>query len=802
MRDILIKYIDMKHYCRIYILFAILLISQIKIAAGNIPHEIFLDDNLLSEEIVKNNFGDLRTSLVWIGLDSEGEAGCYNLPIKYVHIQVPKYSKNFDVKIIRNVKRRTINLTYPISMVVEQISSNENMFDLKEDRSVSLPEVKICNEYFLNGNDHYIVLRLVPVSYDPERLVVDVYGEFDLDIQFTECKEEELDFALFGNESNTTEISQGRGIIDKSSTPLYAIITTEDLKDSCADLATWKSQKGYRVIVETVGEILNNPEFKINNNDIVDEAAAVRKYLSSLYNAKYDTYCIFVGDKDELPIRYLYNKSSRADDDGSLLYDNFVPTDVYFSDVSQKWDLNYDVAGVYTQSLSKLKYSPCVYVGRLHCSTKTELNNYIEKLKIYEAYPGNGNPTYLSKGFVSQQAQHLGYSNLVEELGTLSEKVIMKDNLADNFDDNRPKGAEVISAMRNCGIISMQGHGGPGTIACSGLNNRGWTWRYIKSINAYDDKQLGFGNQKEENGCGIDNLDNWPNPSVLYSLSCDIMPFDNCYERNINYNIGSAFTVAGKYGGVAVLGNTRTGYDYYNIKLEKEFANKIKVYRNIGKAHAHAKIDANMSQYACAAHNIMGDPELEMWLNTPIEQEVEISFVKDGVRIMGNKLKDSKICLYDGEENNISVIADTNDVSVGVSTNNFDSTDYLVSIWKTGYLPIIKLFGQNSSISNKSKRYIASEATFGKDIVSGKEIGNYTIGSNGVLQIDAIHSLKTHDGFVVGSGGYAELQCINSVNLYGGSVENGGILEVKGNEVILNNGFTVQKGGKLYVEPK
>ena len=204
-------------------------------------------------------------------------------------------------------------------------------------------------------------------------------------------------------------------------------------------------------------------------------------------------------------------------------------------------------------------------------------------------------------------------------------------------------GAEVINEMNNhYGLYSWFCHGGSGFgwnnqcspigtsgigVLTSGINN-GIYWK----LNAQKNYQYCIA--VPEANSGLDDLINSDYPSVLYSISCNVTPFD-CTEMTNNnggaMNCGEAFTTLPNAGGVAFLGNTEDGfYDDNSSVLYAEFADLITwasnkycssctrfLHLGISEALSKYKYNGGYAQYLKFSHNLIGCPETEMWTVTP-----------------------------------------------------------------------------------------------------------------------------------------------------------------------------------------
>jgi len=185
-----------------------------------------------------------------------------------------------------------------------------------------------------------------------------------------------------------------------------------------------------------------------------------------------------------------------------------------------------------------------------------------------------------------------------------------------------------------------------------------------------------YSNVQFENNNGLDNLNNSDYPSVLYSISCDVIPFDitSSIGNNGAMNSGESYTTNSSAGGVAFLGNTRYGWVGSSYLLYKNFAQHI----TSGGSNTHLGISESISKssfsdhYLSYTHNLIGCPETEIWTAAPrqftVNYNPNVILVNTSNNIVVNVdnleyLKEAVICLY--KENNeifsvITVIGDIN----------------------------------------------------------------------------------------------------------------------------------------------
>lgn len=372
----------------------------------------------------------------------------------------------------------------------------------------------------------------------------------------------------------------------------------------------------------------------------------------------------------------------------------------------------------------------------------------------------------------------------------------MLDTIRENkFDTRRPTGAQVISAMKNVGLMSWQGHGQPGSIGCAGAvppkNAKDedkpayWNaWRFIRPTK--HTVKTGLSHPDYNNS--LDLLGNVNKPAVAYSMSCTIMPFDY-YSSGWDYHMGTSFTVAGDYGGVALLGNTRNGYWGPSTDQEHSFGKILINYRKSGVAEMLNKVRPSNDKwktYVQYVHNLLGEPEFEIWLGFPAIQNFTISNSSSSYQIRGANLKGCTISAYDG----ISCVR-CDSVSGSVSSLTFavpqsSYTDRLISIWKTGMLPVMKLWANNVTLENITKTYSLPYV----DIrLSRSDVCKYTLSKGATLNLLSVGDIYAESAFTL-SGGTLYLEG-ESVKLTGTSSFNGGTLRCKAKSLELNGEFVI-----------
>lgn len=818
---------------------ALLLLGTASLMAdAGVRHVLSFDVSALSVETVTMSDGEDYAELTWPGMSYAGEPGTPALPVRTVKVKVPPLSRNFRVSVISSEDTLTNILDEWISPVRRDVPINEagtdDGFTAPSEEAYSTIHdagAQIVGDYFLEGCIHLLNVSLSPVSYDPATGAVTACREMEIEIEWDDCLASDMEMppvegAVPSGMINLSDVidctqpSAAAGSIARAGSlepltnmPSYYIITDRSLVSAFNRLAVWKQLKGYMVKVVAIQDILANSKYKVNESTaIVDAAAALRAYLKDEYNtykANGAFFCLIAGDTETtMPYRMTWLNYNTPDI--STDFENiYMPTDNYFGDLTSAWNLVKDRNGIYGTYYNNLTYNPLIYVGRLLCKTTTEVNNYIDKLILYESNPGKGNTSYLSKSlYFFQHSLDDDLAIIQRDVPNFDKRSVFDINNDYFFIDAKmynlnadyyPTGETIINKMNDCGFASWFGHGNPGGIGVSGEGNPqvAGPWQCITALDYYDSNECGIENKPNN---GLDNLSNINKPGVIYSISCTIMPFDKIY--NIPYNFGSGYTVAGKYGGVALLGNTRYGYMEVSTHLQIEFMREIFKTRKIGMAEAISKgtYFNNMThywhKYVPATHNLIGDPEFEMWLNQPLKLQASVTTeTENSLRLSGSGLAGSKVFVTNGVAGNLyTPTSNTLTTTLSAAPDNMKGIK-IVSIWKTDYLPEVVFSANEGTLKNREMSFDLTRAFLGYKMNGQKGTTPFTIQSGGILNLKVSGITMMSDNFQVLSGGKLNLKCDNVVT--NGTIKQGAEVSIQSDSIEFEEGFNVELGASF-----
>lgn len=754
--------------------------------------------------------------------DHIDQTGAPMLPVKYIRLSVPYNAKDITVTGAGSYTQGTAGRRiYPAPVPIPTDGSVTEDPAMVIDSAIYMANAywpahpaELVGEGYLLGENHIVTVAVYPMLYNPVAARVRNYSRVRLTVSYTlggtpanmlvrydpELRQQERQeaMALVDNPGQVEQFAMTAeqiqhmppiGLLPDSvasdtagyvyggelqqawgDRARYLIVTTRELAPSFKRLAALKRQKGYSVQIKCIEDILADPcvqlgdVFRDRQGNIIsainDDAGKLRQYLK-LAHAFGNTQFVLLGGKN-VPFRYGWHASI-----GRNSYTTEVPTDLYYCDLTTNWNKNnnelYGEKSLYgsTASYPEFDFEPELFIGRLMCKSDSDVQNYTKKLLCYELFPGHGNTDYLKSAFYFQ------HNDMKGEAATVHSKLkfLIPDSIL--IDENRameyPKGKEIIDTLnRNPhGFVSLHTHGNPGHMTSSYNKYGSRVVKYcIQALDAQNVMKPNSWQYQDEIGNGFDNLSNAHSPFVLYTIACDVTPFDVYaeksytppYEYHTNMNFGESFTLGKDYGGVAFLGNTRAGLIGSSAELERCFAEQLAMNEcAVGESEAKSKSCFYTTQYRLyinMIHNLIGDPEFKIWNNnlTTIDNvlisrnESSISvniFDSNGTFNMG---------LNDGETQSLYTIENG---SLTIPSINPNST---ITLYRHNYYPYIApLLIQNERIE-RSQYVIASDVKAGLSVDSNRLAGEVTIAMGSDFEIEAKGTVTLAPGFKVEKG--------------------------------------------------
>jgi hypothetical protein len=374
------------------------------------------------------------------------------------------------------------------------------------------------------------------------------------------------------------------------------IVTTADLASSFELLAQWKTRKGVPAIVLTVEDILADPAF-----DGVDAAASIRNAVRHYAQNHGTEWVLLGGDTDVVPTRMAYD----------FFYDQGIPCDLYYADLDGSWDADGDGrwGEVDEDGIDMLSD---VFVGRAPVSDPAGAALFVDKVLTYE-----GAPFDVVDDF--QLEMVLLGEILWDDPDPYTDGGVALDMLLDDYvpgrfgpatklyerDGTLTRSSALAAIDAGCGIVAHEGHAniGRASVGPENLTN-----------------------------ADLEALVNDVRGGLFYSVGCwsAAIDHDTFAEHWLRSETG---------GGVAYVGNSRYGWgcpgypgECVSDLYSQQFMNSLFVKELIhaGLVHADAKhhyagaarTDDYM-RYAMYELNLLGDPEMPIWTDTPTELAVD-----------------------------------------------------------------------------------------------------------------------------------------------------------------------------------
>ncbi len=613
-----------------------------------------------SEDVLKESLTFSRSELVFSklkGYDQVFLAGCDltanvgepQLPVRLVNLVIPDGARVEEVEILATESEELPGsyLLYPVQP--PQILSKAGPIPFVEPKSQiyssSLYPQEIV-EYRGSGSlsGYQVTSFLVyPLQYLPLEKSLRFHSQIDFAVRFSsgpkpsptikrsERVERFIQRTVGSLVLNPQDIREIQGIKGKSSTLLppggfeYVIITGESYVPYFQPLADWKMKKGTPAVIVTTDSIYANCSGQDNQEKI-------RNFIKDAYQNRGTVWVLLGGDTGIIPTRLAYAMDCETGNPA----DNDIPCDLYYSDLDGTWDLNGN--HIYGEVADSVDMLSDVFVGRASVSTHQEAQAWVSKVLTYEKNP----PTdyQLDMLFAAEILWWDPYTdsgvgkNMIDDLFVPPRFDPITKLYESQGNESR---ASVMAAMNEGQNI---------------INHDGHAWYTVMGVGNYE--YLGISD--------MDALHNGPRNSILFSIGCwpAAFDFDCIAEHFVNNPDG---------GGVAYIGNSRYGWGSpgnpgygYSDRFDNQFYRFLfqdDIY-HIGATLAFDKAfyvprsqQENVYRWCEYEINLLGDPEMPIWTDTPQNLMVEHpdsiptgeSLFPVTVMVNSSPLSEASVCL-------------------------------------------------------------------------------------------------------------------------------------------------------------
>lgn len=708
-----------------------------------------IETNVDDLKITQNNGNDVISLVNSISSDSVGNP---MLPLKQLKVAIPSNNEVSSISIV-DIQEQEINGEYNIGPTQEPeiTGTTTNLIYKKNDKVYNSNRFYPTNPLLAldRGNMsgvNIFSLNYYPIKYNPVTKKIRIITRVTFKLNYLIKQEKEnISSSNLSNKSynylmnniknlviNPTEVGsitssklQKVSLIQKVvikpvvTTIDYVIITNESLKNGFQEIADWKTKTGLTTKIVTTEWISQT----YSGSDIQEKIRTFIKYAYQNWGA---IWYLLGGGNQIVPVRYAW--ISHFNHWQIKQYNSqgvFIPSDMYYSCLDGSWNADGDMTygegdwnrsnnGTFVNSgynIDNVDRYCDVFIGRIPVENSAELTRF--KTKYFEYL--NGTNVNTSKVLLFSANSDAIYSSEMNNVASYFPNTISVDKLYEcigGYQSSCGTKSDVLNGFNsNTGyqIICGYGHGSPqGFEACVG------------SIN------------NEE----IDALQNAKRGQILYNNHCETLALD---KDCIGEHYMSAIN-----GGVAYIGNTHFGWTGDPSIYNNQFIANIYQSKRLGESLYNAKgtgsVSDGTSRWGFFALNLLGDPEMPVWTNTP--KIFSVSGIPNSV-ICGNSTititvnnllpnEQALISLRKGEELNTTSIVNASSNSYTFNVNTKTVGQIEITITSQNYIPTETTIPV--TVSPNENLYISSIAI--DDDMSGSSNGN------GNLQIDAGETIE------------------------------------------------------------
>ena len=603
--------------------------------------------------------------------------GYPQLPVKTFTYLIPADVSVSGITVASNSVVQ-LNGNYNILPVQEPIPTNVNpattMFTEQDtvvyESNNPYPSVRceIVSDGFARGY-HIVTLAFYPVEYLPLSGIVKLHTSISFTINYgagnsNQCirplQQSEYSYentksyikAMVDNKSDMDNVSGGALKIVGSGTqienlrglqptsinfiPDYVIITSGDFIPYFQPLADWKTKKGVYSIIVDIEDIYNIYQG-------YDRQEKIRNFIKDAYLNWGISYILLGGDTEIIPARYaVFNRK----DNNNIISE----TDLYYSALEGTWNANNN--NIFAETNSNVDVTDTdadVYVGRVPAINIGNVENFVNKVIAYESLQSTTNKNYIKNllflsgdnwDHESSCSNEVSCSCVHNSFDTLN----LIDNSLSSQSCINPNNYYVLKLYDN-----HSEHIGEDT-----YEDRYFELSYNNVINALNNGWSNFGksygkfhivyhlDHSSANSMGtsscykgqsinrndVDNLSNGIDYlQIIYSDGCHPNEFSGS-------SISEHFINNGNGGCVAYIGNSNAGYWGDERHFKTDFCKKLYSGEQYHIGNLKALSCANGS-YMRKNRNLLGDPEMPIWTDTPVELTVSASYSNSNKTISG-----------------------------------------------------------------------------------------------------------------------------------------------------------------------
>ncbi|MDY6787827.1 MAG: C25 family cysteine peptidase, partial [candidate division WOR-3 bacterium] len=525
------------------------------------------------------------------------------------------------------------------------------------------------------------------------------------------------------NSSNATVITeQSKGTF--SSTLDMIIVTDSTYLGAFDSFIRLNQLMGLRTIIVST-------DYIYNHYSGADKPERIRNYLKEQYFSKGVRFVLIGGDVDIVPVRMGYNNN--------YLYEGFVPTDLYYSDMDGDWNEDNDnTIGEF--SVDIIDGYPDIAVSRIPFSDISELNVMLDKFRQYIFHnnpdnirnmllAGSSLTSGLTDGSGQEMSDNITYLENIR--GMNSYKIYSP--IEDTFRDTPlwEKGDEQLN------VYSFSSHLNSGYYA---VNHVDHSHRFWMGMGMYETETEFFSSDTSM-------LNNESSTySIMFSLGCSPNAFDS-------ESVSEALIKSPRSGITSYTGFTRTGWTHAESIMDN--------FWNIlfdGTTHYFGQALPpalnNHYLYFRASINTMGFVSLPVFHSGINELYADIPDTFNNSHSLKIQVSDGSYNIHNAIVtiiDNDKIYRDSTDLSgTAVFDNSFSDSIIVVGIYYSSSVPLIDTIRivkiPSVSLDSVYFDYSQSQAVLTVTNNSNYSIDSMSVNislSDSLFQIDAVKSIES-----------------------------------------------------------
>ena len=538
-----------------------------------------------------------------------------NLPYFPYRIKVPETTRaiSLSVDYNKNLVAEDVRIAANPKPYIRNRRTSQTTGLRESTRSVKTPVINAGIKH-QNGSS-YLLLYVTPFLYDEPSgmlyFVSDIHIDFNGLPSGQRVSISTLPAILSTRQDADTFVNSLQPQADTDSID-YLIITSNNLKSSFTTLAQWKQRKCLRCKIITKEEIdtlypqYNNP------------CARIKAFIMDYASPERKKWVLLGGDDSVIPSKTCSESSF------PFLSDFYYTTDSVFSEIEWEADDDGLIANYDMES-----YNPYVYLSRLPVRTAQQVLDYTNKLIDYEMGVGVNNNLLLT-GYFTKFRNGKSDSQILNEeifdefvsdywIGSLSYIYDTETSFRNNNNDSIYISGEILkNAMDDClfNIVHEISHGDSTYWQFGNDSINYYKTSHAQSQTNYPGSVIVTGacltNQFEAEPCLSESLIRNPEGGAIAYFGSSGLGIGGEFFCS-NASIYIPLMYSDQYDG-HFLQNLYTGIPSDNPYSLAALATEAKstVYNEF-----HATDSLNFYQYLLVSINTIGDPEMQVWTETP-----------------------------------------------------------------------------------------------------------------------------------------------------------------------------------------